>query len=62
MSTMYGDCTVCIAVWLSVHGLHGDLCGMCLGRPSSAGLPTVFKPSLSLETSKRIIHEYFKMK
>ena len=38
---MYKHCTVCIAVQLSVHSLHSDLCGMCLGRPSVAGHPTV---------------------
>ena len=38
---MYKNCTVCIAVQISIHSLRNDLRGMCLGRPSAAGLPTV---------------------
>ena len=26
------------------HSLYSDICGMCLGRPSAAGLPTVLNP------------------
>ena len=40
---MYKNYTVCIAVQLSIHCLHSDLCsGMCLGRPSAAGLPYTY--------------------
>ena len=41
LCTMYKNCIVSIAVQLSIHSLHNGLCGMCLGRPSAAGLPTV---------------------
>ena len=37
--------------------LHSELCGMCLGRPIAQQDFILFKPSLSFETSKRIIHE-----
>ena len=47
---MYKHCTVCIAVQLSIHSLHSDLCGMCLGRPSAAGLQRELFMS-SLETN-----------
>ena len=29
---MHKNCTVCIAVQLSIYSLHSDLCGMFLGR------------------------------
>ena len=57
---MYKHCTVCIAVQLSIHSLHSDLCGICLCS-TAAGLPTVLNPQRELFISSLnglLPHEY----
>ena len=58
---MYKHCTVCIAVQLSVHSLHSDLCGMCLGSPSVAGLPYMYGTLTTFILSSHFVPAFCQM-